>query len=257
MKRTLAIVPALALFLLAALPSAAAGEMTLDQALRKHYAARGGLEKMEAVHALHMKGKMTLPQGMEAPLETWWEAPNHFRVEFSFQGMTAIQTFDGKEGWSLMPFTGKQEPQPMPKEQVEEAKTQSDWMGLLVHAKDKGITLEWKGPAEVDGSPAWRIDAVGRDGQRTEVYLDGGTFLERREVRHIQRGGQDLELRVDYGDYRNVDGLVFPFEMRTSISGMPAGRSMTIESLEVDPEIPAGLFGKPAVPSPPARQEAR
>ncbi len=254
MNRILAF-PLSLVLLLAALP-ALAGEMTLEQALAKHYEARGGLEKMEAVHSLHVKGKMGLPQGMEAPLETWWEAPNHFRVEFSFQGMTAIRTFDGKEGWSLMPFTGKTEPERMPDEQVEQAKTQSDWMGILVHAKDKGITLEWKGPADVDGSPAFRIDAIDKDGKRTEVYLDGETFLELREVRHVEQAGRKLEVRVDYGDYQEVDGLVFPFVMRTSIPGIPGGQSLTIETLEVNPEIPAGLFGKPAAPKPSAAKPA-
>lgn len=241
----------LAFLALLALPAMAQG-MTLEQALQKHYAARGGLEKMDAVQSLHMAGKLALPQGMEAPLETWWKAPNLFRVEFSFQGMKAVQVFDGREGWSLMPFMGKTEPEPMPAEQVEKAKAQADWKGILVHADTRGARLEWKGKAEVDGSPAWRIDVVGRDGTRVEVYLDGETFLERREVRHVERGGQTLEVHADYADYREVGGLVFPFTMRTSVAGMPGGQSITIEKVEVDPDLPASLFGKPQPAAKPA-----
>ena len=39
--------------------------------------------------------------------------PNKMRMEFTIQGMTGVQAYDGKTGWMVMPFMGKKDPEPM------------------------------------------------------------------------------------------------------------------------------------------------
>jgi hypothetical protein len=37
--------------------------------------------------------------------------PGKFRSEVTRQGLTAVQAWDGKEGWKLAPFGGRREPE--------------------------------------------------------------------------------------------------------------------------------------------------
>ncbi|HSN87003.1 MAG TPA: hypothetical protein VL025_09615, partial [Thermoanaerobaculia bacterium] len=99
--------------LVAGLAGAAAFAQTADELVEKSLQASGGREKIEAVKSARMTGKMSMGQGMEAPMVIETVEPNKIRMEMTFQGMTMIQAYDGKSGWQVQPFMGKTEPEPM------------------------------------------------------------------------------------------------------------------------------------------------
>lgn len=95
----------LALALLAFLASAAHAQ-TVDEILAKHYDAIG-LDKLKKVQTMRVHGKMAVGPGMGAALTMERKRPGQSRMEFTIQGMTGVQAFDGENGWSIMPFMGK------------------------------------------------------------------------------------------------------------------------------------------------------
>ena len=124
--RMRAIAAAAALVLAA---SYSAGE-TADELIAKNVAARGGLEKLKAVQTMRLTGTMraggdTMPTILEL------KRPNKSRWQFTVEGEAAIQAYDGKAGWMLMPFAGMTEPQAMSSEEREEAEQQADLDGPL------------------------------------------------------------------------------------------------------------------------------
>ena len=49
----------------------------LDDVLAKYYQSRGGLDKLKAVSAVKMSGKLIVPaQGLELPTVRWQKAPD-------------------------------------------------------------------------------------------------------------------------------------------------------------------------------------
>jgi hypothetical protein len=103
-----------AVFFISGLMSA----QTLDDVLAKYYQSRGGLEKLQAVSAVKMSGKLFAPaQGLELPTVRWQKAPDKLRVETTIQDKKVIQGFDGRAAWWFNPMLapGVQE---MPKEQA-------------------------------------------------------------------------------------------------------------------------------------------
>ena len=42
--------------------------------------------------------------GMEVPFSMVFKRPLQMRLEFTMQGMTAIQAYDGETAWSVMPM---------------------------------------------------------------------------------------------------------------------------------------------------------
>jgi len=97
----------LAVGVLIALPVSA---QTVDEIIAKNLQAKGGLQKLKAVQTARMAGTMTVGPGMEAPFVIEFKRPNQMRLDFTLQGMTGTQAYDGKTGWMLMPSAGGKTP---------------------------------------------------------------------------------------------------------------------------------------------------
>ncbi len=59
---------------------------TVDEVIQKNIDAHGGLAKMKEIKTIKMTGKMTMPQGMEAPVVYMKKRPNAVRMEMTMQG---------------------------------------------------------------------------------------------------------------------------------------------------------------------------
>jgi outer membrane lipoprotein-sorting protein len=236
----------------AALFATAARAQTVDELVEKNVKAKGGREKLAALKSYRMTGKMALPQGMEAPFTMEFATPHKMRMEFTVQGMTGIQAYDGTTGWMVMPFMGKTEPEPMSAEQMKGVEDQGDLQGPLFDYKAKGNQVELVGKQDVDGTPAYKLKVTRKSGDSSYLYLDGEYFLELKEegTRHMQ--GRAMEYETTFGDYKQVEGMTFPFTLNIKSKGMPGAptQTITVEKIEINPTLAAERFAmpKPAKP---------
>src|SRR5438105_9299054 len=129
------------LLLAAPLLAAALSAQTADELIQKNIQARGGIAKIKAVQSMRLTGTMSVEdERMPSTLEI--KRPNKTRWEFTVDGQTAVQAFDGKTGWSLMPFSGKTEPETMSDDDLRDIELQADMDGPLVDYKEKGNRIE-------------------------------------------------------------------------------------------------------------------
>ena len=98
----------LALFVLAAMAPCVLGQ-TVDEIIAKNVQARGGAEKLKGVQSIKSTATLSMGPGMEAPGVLIQKRPALARLEFTIQGLTAIQAYDGKNAWQIMPFMGKKD----------------------------------------------------------------------------------------------------------------------------------------------------
>ena len=237
-----------AIIVLASMPGLAA-EMTVDEVVAANLEAKGGEEAWKALETGRMKGTMRMGGGaagaMEMPFMVEFKKPHMIRLEFTMQGMTAIQAFDGEIGWSVMPFLGKTEPEEMAEDQVKQLKDQADFEGALVDYKEKGHTVELIGEEEVDGTPAFKLKVTRADGDVDFMYLDAEYFVEFKieATREVQ--GTEVTVSTVLGDYKEVDGLIFAHSMEMAFGGGEAQQVITIESIELGIELPDEYFAMP------------
>jgi outer membrane lipoprotein-sorting protein len=149
----------LAAFAVAALASA----QTADELIEKNIQAHGGLDKIKGVQSMRMTGKI-VGGGMEMPMLMEFKRPTSMRMEFTVQGMTGIQGYDGTTGWAVMPFVGKTEPEKMSPEDLKEMENQADIDGPLVDYKAKGHQVEYLGKADVEGTPVHKLKVTKKNG---------------------------------------------------------------------------------------------
>lgn len=241
----------LALALVAALAPAARAQ-TVDEIVAKHFEAQGGVEKLKKVQTWRMTGKMTVGQGMEAPIVLEKKRPGLSRTEFTFGGMTGVQAFDGKTGWQVMPFMGKKDPEPLSAEEAKQAEEQADFDGPLMDWKAKGHALELVGKESVEGADAYKLKLTRKSGTVTFYYLDAETYLVvKLEGKRTMRG-TEVEGESYLSDYKEVSGILVPFSMTSGIKGGEHRQTMTFDKIEVNVPIDDARFAMPAVAAAPA-----
>jgi len=233
----------LALAMLVGAPLAA---QTVDEILEKHFAALGGKDKIAAVQSARIHAKQVFgPQ--EVPATISWKRPGKIRLEFTLQGLTGIQAYDGKDAWQVMPFLGKNDPEAMTGDDLKDIIEQADLIeGPLFNWKDKGNTVELLGKEAVEGTDAWKLKLTQKNGDISTIYLDADAYLQIKSEGKRKRGEQEIEFESSYGDYKEVGGLMFAHSVESKPKGAPQGATITIESVELGVDIPDSEFVMPA-----------
>ena len=245
--RMRAIAAAAALVLAA---SYSAGE-TADELIAKNVAARGGLEKLKAVQTMRLTGTMraggdTMPTILEL------KRPNKSRWQFTVEGEAAIQAYDGKAGWMLMPFAGMTEPQAMSSEEREEAEQQADLDGPLIDYEKKGSSIELVGHDAAFRPQDWKLKVTLKSGEVRYVYLDPKTFLQTTTMMTKKIEGSEVVVISTISDYKEEGGLTLPRSFSASTKDGGETQSLVFDKIELNVPLEDERFGKPkALDKPP------
>ena len=237
-----------------ALLAASASAQTADELIEKNLKARGGADKLKALQSMKITAKMKMGP-MEAPITITRERPENFRVEFTVQGMTGIQAYDGTTGWSVMPFMGKKDPEAMSADALKDFKDEADFDGPLVDYKTKGNKVEVVGKEDVQGTPAYKLHVTTKDGNESNVYLDADSYLEIKTDTKRKIQGQEIEAETTIGDYKEVGGILFPMSIENHAKGREGAQTIVIEKIELNPaSVDVASFHMPEVKKPAAEE---
>ena len=220
---------------------------TAEELVDKNIRAKGGMEKIKAIHSLHMTGKLTGGGGFTATVTQDGMRPNLVRETFSLQGMTGVQAYDGTVGWQIQPFGGHKDPELMGEDDVRDLLLDADFDGPLVDYREKGNTVEYLGHDVVDGDDALRLKVTLKNGDILYYYLDPDTYLEiRKEIQEFIRGSIKENV-VDLGSYKPVAGVMYPFSIASGPKNRPnATQTTTIEKIDVNVPLAKSEFELPA-----------
>ena len=172
--------------------------------------------------------------------------PRKVRVELDFQGQTAVQVYDGSEGWKLRSYLGRTSYEPFTTEELKIATTQQDMEGLLINADAKGSKIAMEGMETVAGQRAYKLKVTLRDGSIRHVWLDARNYLDIKVDGHREVGGHLRSMSTLLRDYRRIDGVMMPFEMETTADGLKTSEKIVIEKVTINPDLPDSRFIKPS-----------
>lgn len=224
---------------------AAAQNLTLDQVLAKHYEAIGGLAKWKAVQSMRATGHMALMPGTDAPFVMTAKRPRKVRIEFTFQGMTGVQGFDGTTAWMIMPFMGKPDPEEMPPEMSKDIIEQADIDGPLVDSQEKGHQVELVGMADMEGTKAYQLKVTLKNGDVQQYYLDAEYFVPIKIEGTRTMQGSPMDFETILSDYKEVGGLMMAHSIDNRPKGATQGQTITIDTVELDVAVPDSIFVMP------------
>jgi len=274
---------ALAISLFAAGDTPTGTNLSAAAIVDKNITARGGLQAWRAVQTMSMEGKMgaggnqrstlsvptagrkgdqtILPQRptqeVQLPFVMEMKRPRKMRIELKFNGQTAIQVFDGTNGWKLRPFLNRRVVEPYTTDEMKSESLLSDLDGPLVDYAVKGTKIEFDGVEKVEDRDTYKLKLTMKSGQSIHVWIDAQTFLETKiEGQPRRLDGIYHPVEVYYRDYRPVNGLQIPFLMETKVLRLAQGSAMlrdpsvpperiTIDKVVVNPNLEESRFSKP------------
>lgn len=246
---SIAIVAAVAL-----VSSAPASAQTVDEILQKHYAARGGIEKIKAIQSLRITQTVGNPFS-RTKVVILKKRPGFVRWEITPAGQTAPipRAINAEGGWDTQQGKVVARPDVMVKE---ERDLEADLEGPLVDWKAKGHTVTLEGTDSVGKTPAYKLKVVLKSGATREIFLDTKTFLPLRETGRSSlppdpKGNPRFNEHVfTYSDWRDVNGVKFPFAVDEERTGGPITQSFAVytEKIEVNVPVDDALFLKPGMP---------
>jgi hypothetical protein len=218
---------------------------TAEELVNKNIQAKGGTEKIKAIHSVRMSGKLTLDGGLTATFNQTNVRPNLVRETLALQGMVAVQAYDGASGWQIQPFQGRKDPELLGEDDLRDLVLDSDIDGPLVDYKEKGNTVEYLGHDVIDGDDALRLKVTLKNGDLIYYYLDPDTYLEiRKEIRQYIRGSVRDRV-VDLGSYKPVAGVMYPFSTSVGTKANPGAQTYTAQKIEANVETTQADFALP------------
>ncbi len=219
---------------------------TADDLVSKNIQAKGGIDKIKAIKTVRQIEKFDGGGGFVARYTQDNGRPALVRDDFTLQGMTAVQAYDGSTGWQIRPFQGHKDPELMGEDDLRDMQLEADFDGPLVDYKEKGNTVEYLGHGIVDGDDALRLKVTLKNGDLVYYYLDPDTYLEiRKEIQQTIRGSV-RERIVDLGSYKPVGGVMFPFSIAQGSKSNPGAQMFTVEKIEVNVPMDNAQFAVPA-----------
>jgi outer membrane lipoprotein-sorting protein len=215
---------------------------SLDDILKEHFTAIGQ-DNLLKVNTQKLSGKM-IQGGIEIPFIQMAKRPDKIRVEGTFQGLTFIQTFNGKEGWSLNPFAGVTDPQPMSEDELKGMHYQADMDGMLWNWNEKGYTVALDGKEDMEGTSCYKIKLDTKEGDSFTYYIDADSYLMLRTNSKMKRMGNEMESDTYYSNYLMTEGIAVPAKIETKMKDQLMG-TLVIETVELNTELDDALFEKP------------
>jgi outer membrane lipoprotein-sorting protein len=234
------------IFLLAPLASA----QTTDEIVAKVFAARGGLDKIRAVNSERISGHITFGE-VSGPFVVELKRPMKMHMQLTVQNMTMVRVYDGKSGWANNPFDGKMNPDDMTREDLKNINEEADFDGPLIDHKEKGNKVELVGKDKFKDKDVWRLKLTTRNGDVRFYLYDADSFLLVKWEGQRRYADKVLPVETFFTDYRDVSGLKFPFELDSGSSATDITQKITVENVELNPEINDAEFAKPAAPANP------
>jgi hypothetical protein len=217
----------------------------VNSLIARNIDARGGLQAWQDVTALRLSGRMDLGQGMAVPYLLEQKRPGKMCLEFVFDEQTVLQCADGRSGWKIAPFRGRDTAEPMTEVELRETADSADLYGLLYNYADRGTDVELLGHETVAGRDAIKLKLTLAKGGVRWLYLDAETALEIKAEALRTIAGRQRRVETFYSDWQEKEGLLIARRQETTTEGDPKSHFLTVENVTVNPVIDDSRFAMP------------
>ncbi|HEX5213842.1 MAG TPA: hypothetical protein VFV98_00185 [Vicinamibacterales bacterium] len=221
---------------LLALTASALAQNAVDDLIAKNLAAKGGLEKLKSITSMKQISKMTT-QGTEATITVYSKRPNLQRQEVRIAGQTVTNGFDGEVSWIINPLSGMNRPIVVTGAQADVIREQAAFDGPLVDYQARGSKVLLSGIETIGDQKVQHLQVIDRSQHAQHIYLDAETNLETKIVSILD--GRKFEQELS--DYREVEGVKFPFTIKMSVDGVVQSQ-ISVQSVEFNVKIDDAMF---------------
>ncbi|MFS4492424.1 M16 family metallopeptidase [Maribacter sp. 2308TA10-17] len=178
----------------------------INEVMNSYINAIGGKEKLEAVNSYMLIAEAEM-QGMKLNLEQKKTSKNQFMQDVKVMGNSmSKQVLNDGSGYVVMQGQRKD----MDEEELKKVREESAPFPELQYLNG-GVALD--GIEDVNGKKAYKV----KISEEKTLYYDVETGLKVQEVTKNEMMGQQVTSTVIYSDYREVNGIMFPFSIAQTV----------------------------------------
>lgn len=211
----------------------------LDEIVKKHIDAIGGLENWKKLKSLKMECSIKA-NGADIKVVICQLDKKAMRQDIAVMGMNGYEIVTNTQGWSFMPFQGQIKPEAMTADDVKNSQDDLWIQDEFITYKELGKKLELIGSDDMDGTDCFKLKMTDKNAQETTYFIDKSDYNIIKSISKVKADGKEMEVASTYGNYKKTEeGIVFA--MSTTGGYGP----MEITKIEVNPKIDETIFQLP------------
>jgi Photosynthetic reaction centre cytochrome C subunit len=209
--------------------------------IEKYIAAIGGRAAIEKITSCVMRGKLATASGLTGTYETE-QVPPH-------EGYESVNTSLGEReravnetaGWEKTSFGITD----LSRQQLSDTRLSLPLL-LDVGLNREYLEAEVSRKEKIDNRETYVVDATRKDDKRERLYFDSETGLLLRRISYAPTMIGIIPEQIDLGDYREVEGVKFPFTVRVSTADSNNPSTIrTFDEINVNVPVANSKFEKP------------
>ena len=222
------------------------GAPSADQVLDKYIQAAGGAQRLAGLTSFVATGTAVAygDLGGTAEFIIFAKTPNQRTALITYKDHpergTSSWSFDGRTGWIKRGLLGEYE---LIGSELDGIRLEAQ---LAFPGQIKQVLDNWRGAAtrSIGDRDFLAVQGSGPRGFLATLYFDPATGLLSRMVRYGPSPIGRMPTQIDYGDYRDVGGIKFPFEYKfTWLDGRYTAK---VNEVKANVAVDAARFGRPS-----------
>ncbi|MAU71425.1 MAG: peptidase M16 [Pseudozobellia sp.] len=199
-------------------------DVNSNDILNKYIDAIGGKEKLNEVSNFTLLAEAEL-QGMKLNLEMKKTSKNQFFQEVKVAGNSmSLQVYDGEKGYMVIQGQKKE----MGDDELLKVKEEATPFPEIEYLQQN---LELEGAEPIDGKTAYKLKVS----DEKWLYFDQESGLKVQEVNISDMGGQTVTSTINYNDYQEVNGVLFPFTISQTVG--PQSFEFKVSEIKVNEDL--------------------
>jgi photosynthetic reaction center cytochrome c subunit len=224
------------------------GQPSVDQVLEKYMQARGGAQRLASLTSFVATGTAIgyADLGGNAEFTMYAKAPDQRATLITYKDHperpASSWAFDGHAGWIKTPRGLLGEYEAIGGE-LDGARFEAQ---LAFPGQLKQALTNWRGATQrsIGDRDFLAIQGSGPKGFLATLYFDPKTGLLARVVRYGPSPIGRMPTQIDFADYRDVNGIKFPFEYK--FSWLDGRYTAKLSKVETNVAIDPARFGRPS-----------
>jgi hypothetical protein len=185
---------------------------------RKYTAALGGYRRVSSIRTREIRGTFEyrgIQQHGAGAVQMQWRAPNSLVEQLDGPLGRVMRGFDGVRAWGFHPQAGKRK---LSSAEIDEIRLEAAFYQPIIMQRHE--TPKYRGIANLHGRTTEIVTAKRRGGRTDRFYFDPESGLPiqldlwEEGPEAVRRPGRFYLAHYELRDYRYVDGVAIPFQIR-------------------------------------------
>jgi photosynthetic reaction center cytochrome c subunit len=211
---------------------------TADQLIDTYIQALGGADAIEKIASREATGTAS-SGGKSVSIEVYDRDPDQQALIRHRLAGDSSTVFDGHEGWSTIPGRPARQ---MQGADLDAAQMDAD-LHFALHIKQEFAELRVEYPEKTGNREAYVVVGTKQGQPSVKFYFDEQSGLLLRLVRYAESPLGRNPTQIDYGDYRETDGVEIPF--RWTVTQPDGSSTIQLEQVQQNVPINDSKFAKP------------